>query len=83
MARNKKQAYQCGVVHESVQINLCKKPSAGMRSKGEFFTQCDQGECQYVDHNTLPCPLTLALFQEEIREREEKAQQLRENSSYY
>jgi hypothetical protein len=83
MAKNKKQEYQCGVVHEIVQIRLCKKPSAGLRSKGEFFVQCDQSECQYVDRNTLPCPLHLSLFREEIREREEKARQHRETADRY
>jgi hypothetical protein len=83
MTSKKKQEYRCGVVKESVQIHLCKKPSGGLRSKGEFFVQCDQDECQYVDNNKLPCPLELSLFKEEIREREEKAQQQREASDYY
>ena len=83
MTVKKKQQYQCGVVNESVLIHLCKKPSAGLRSRGEFFVQCDQSECQYVDKNLLPCPLELSLFQEEIRMREEKAHQQRESSDYY
>ena len=83
MAMNKKRVYHCSVVDESVQIHLCKKPSGGFRSKGEFFVQCDQSECQYVDENELPCPLELSMFEEEIREREEKAQQKRESSGNY
>jgi len=83
MATKRKQAYQCSVVNETVQIHLCKKPSAGLRSRSEFFVQCDQSECQYVDKNELPCPLEISIFREEIREREEKAQQKRESSEYY
>jgi hypothetical protein len=83
MTMKKKQEYQCSVVNERVQIHLCKKPSAGLRSKSEFFVQCDQSECQYVDTNELPCPLELSLFKEEIREREERAQQQRESAEYY
>ncbi len=82
MARKKKQDYKCSVVNETVKIHLCKKPSAGLRSKTEFFVQCDQSECQYVDINKLPCPLNLSPFKEEIAEREEKARQNRENSEY-
>jgi hypothetical protein len=82
MARLKKQDYQCSVVNEVVQIHLCRKSTAGFRSRSEFFVQCDQSECQYVDSNQLPCPLSLSMFEEEIREREEKAQQNREDSGY-
>jgi hypothetical protein len=83
MAIKKKQEYHCGVVDEKVQIHLCKKPSGGLRSRGEFFVQCDQDECQYVDQNESPCPLELSLFEEEMHEREEKAQRQRESSDYY
>ncbi len=82
MAKSKKQEYQCSVVNETVLIHLIKKPSAGLRSKADFFVQCDQSECQYVDKNELPCPLNLSLFADEIREREEKAKQQREESEY-
>ena len=82
MTGKKKQGYDCEVVNERVQIHLCKKPSAGLRSKTEFFVQCDQDECQYVDVNELPCPLGLSKFGEEIREREERAQRLRDTPDY-
>jgi hypothetical protein len=82
MAGGKKQGFDCEVVNERVQIHLCKKPSAGLRSKTVFFVQCDQDECQYVDANELPCPLELSLFGEEIREREERAQRMRAASDY-
>jgi hypothetical protein len=82
MARKRQRAYRCSVVDETVQIHLRKKSSTGLRGKREFFVQCDQDECQYVDENELPCPLNLALFEEEIREREEQAQRQREASEY-
>jgi len=75
----KKQEYHCSVVNEDVKVHLCRKPTAGLRSRSEFFVQCDQSECQYVDSNELPCPLDLSLFKEEIEEREEKARQNRES----
>jgi hypothetical protein len=83
MARKRKQSYHCSVVDETVQIHLCKKPSAGLRSKSEFFVQCDQDECQYVDKNEPPCPLNLSMFEEEIQEREERARRLREESEHH
>lgn len=81
MAKNKKQEYRCRVVDEVVLIHLCKK-SQGIKSRGEYFVQCDQGECQYVDENELPCPLDLSLFEEEIHDRDELAQKRREESAY-
>ena len=76
---NKKlREYQCGIVNEVVKIHLRKKSSGGFNSKGEFFVQCDQSECQYVDENKPPCPLSLSMFKEEIHEREEKSRRNRE-----
>jgi len=31
--------------------------------------RCSELECQYIDTNEPPCPLTLALFEAEIAER--------------
>ena len=73
MARKRTREYHCSVVDELVKIHLCKKSKGGLRSRAKFFVQCDQSECQYVDENALPCPLTLSLFEEEIRQREEGA----------
>lgn len=78
----KKQEYYCELVNETVMIHLCKKTTAGWKSSGEFFVQCDQGECQHVDNNQLPCPLNLSLFDEEILKRKEKAQKDRESPGY-
>ena len=82
MAAKKSREYQCGVVNETVRIALRRKRSAGLRRSDEFFVQCDQQECQYIEENKPPCPLTLSLFEEEIQEREEKARLRREESTY-
>ena len=38
--------------------------------KGDLYVQCSEVDCQYVDSNEPPCPLTLDLFAAEIAERE-------------
>lgn len=65
--------YFCNVVSENVEIALKNVSSLSLDSKREFFVQCNQLECQYVDVNQLPCPLNLDLFSDEIKKREEKA----------
>ncbi|MFH2010267.1 MAG: hypothetical protein ABI333_26950 [bacterium] len=87
MGAKKQREYQCSVVDETVKIHLRKKAKAGWTSSSELIVQCDQGECQYVDDNEPPCPLTLLLFEEEIHDRDEKARLQREereeSSDYY
>lgn len=61
--------YFCSVVSEDVQIALRNKPSFSRESNNELFVQCNQHECQYVDLNQLPCPLSLDLFDEVIEKR--------------
>lgn len=82
MSVKKQQDFMCEVVGEMVKIHLQTKVTAGWMSKGELFVQCDQSECQYVDVNEPPCPLTITLFEDEIRERKEKALLRREMSDY-
>ena len=72
MAKRKGKDYFCTVVSEDVGIVLRNKRSLSLKSKNELFVQCNQLECQYVDHNQSPCPLRLDLFAEEIAKREEK-----------
>jgi hypothetical protein len=62
----------CTVVSEVVQIALKNRYSLGFESRSERFVQCNQLECQYVDLNQPPCPLSPDLFAEVI-EREEKS----------
>ena len=77
MGANRQREYQCSVVDETIRIHLCKKTKAGRMAKSTYFVQCDQMECQYVDENLPPCPLSLSLFEKEIRERDELAVQRR------
>jgi len=72
LAKRRGKDYFCTVVSEDVEIALKNKPSFGRKPKNELFVQCNQLECQYVDHNQSPCPLHLDLFAEEIEKREEK-----------
>ena len=72
MAKRRGKDYFCTVVSEDVGIVLKNKRSLSLKSKNELFVQCNQLECQYVDHNQSPCPLRLDLFAEEIAKREEK-----------
>ena len=72
MGNRREKDYFCGVVSEDVKVTLINKPSLGLKSSNELFVQCNQLECQYVDHNESPCPLRLDLFAEEIEKREQK-----------
>jgi len=50
-----------------VAITLRRRNS--MAGRGKLFVACSEKDCQYIDENELPCPLTLALFTDEINER--------------
>jgi hypothetical protein len=77
LANPREKDYFCTVVSEDVEIALKNKPSLSRESRTELFVQCNQLECQYVDHNQSPCPLRLDLFAEEIERRGKKAQDRR------
>lgn len=81
-AKNQKE-YQCSVVNETVKIHRRKKTKAGFAGGSKHFVQCDQAECQYVDENIPPCPLTLSLFEEEISELDELLRRRRGSGDYY
>jgi hypothetical protein len=72
LAIGRKKDYFCNVVSEDVEITLMNKRSMSIKFKKELFVQCNQSECQYVDINQHPCPLTLDFFADEIAWREEK-----------
>jgi hypothetical protein len=59
----------CTLVSEDVEIALKYGFSLSREPKNKQFVQCNQHECQYVDLNQLPCPLSLDLFAEEIKKR--------------
>lgn len=65
--------YFCTVVSEDVEIALKDKAPFSRESKPELFVQCNQSDCQYVDLNQAPCPLSLDLFDEEIKSSVENA----------
>jgi len=68
MARMPPKPFRCTVVSETVTIALTRRLSRGT-SKGTLFVKCSERDCQYVDVNEPPCPLTLDLFSAEIHER--------------
>jgi hypothetical protein len=59
--------FHCRVVSETVSISLRRRQSLG--GHGKLFVRCSETECQYIDTNEPPCPLTLDLFAAEIAER--------------
>lgn len=67
MKRLSSKSFRCTVVSETVSIALRRRTSLG--AKGKLFVQCAESDCQYVDVNEPPCPLTLELFAAEIQER--------------
>ena len=69
MSRSRARELFCSVVSESVQIRL-RRPGGFGRPQG-YFVQCNQSDCQYVEENKPPCPLTAAMFADEIKAAEE------------
>jgi hypothetical protein len=51
-----------------VSISLRRRNSLG--TQRVLFVHCSERDCQYVDTNAPPCPLTLDLFAVEIQERQ-------------
>lgn len=60
--------FQCPVVNETVRIRLTRKPSFDRPLP--YTAQCDQIDCQYVEHNEPPCPINVGMFADAIREIE-------------
>lgn len=67
MARVPTKSFKCGIVSETVTITLRRRKRLG--GDGALFVQCSEVDCQYVDANEPPCPLTLDLFAAEVEER--------------
>ncbi len=67
MSRSPAKSFDCGVVSETVSIALRRRNS--LHGPGAHYVHCSERECQYVDTNAPPCPLTLDLFAAEIQER--------------
>ena len=67
MTRLPSKSFSCAVISEVVTIVLQRRIS--LEATGELFVRCSERDCQYVDANTPPCPLTLDLFSAEIADR--------------
>jgi len=67
MPRMPSKSFSCSVVSETVTIVLRRRVLLG--ASGKLFVQCSERDCQYVDANEPPCPLTLEIFRAEIDER--------------
>ena len=67
MSRMPSKSFHCEVVSEDVAITLRRRNA--IAGRGKLFVRCSEKDCQYLDANEPPCPLTLALFTNEIRER--------------
>jgi len=76
----RKQPFECSVVNETVGIRLRNRHVGGFSGSEQPFVQCDQIDCQYAAENDPPCPLSLALFADELDERKERARVRRESA---
>ncbi|MBK6849416.1 MAG: hypothetical protein IPG96_18420 [Proteobacteria bacterium] len=79
MAARKRQPFECPVVHETVQIQLRTRHPGRFSGADHPYVQCDQRDCQHVDSNVPPCPLSLTMFAEELAEREAQARLRQQN----
>ncbi len=73
MDRPPPKSFRCDVVSETVTITLRRRTVFG--GKGQLFIRCSESDCQYIDANEPPCPLTLDLFADEVQEREAQRRQ--------
>ena len=83
MRTKKKKEFFCTLLSEKVKIALKTKISLSRTYDNERYIQCNQFDCQYVDENIPPCPLTLDLFADEIKEREERRKAKKEEDEDY
>ena len=67
MPRVPTKVFGCKVISQTVHISLRRRLVVG--GHGKLFVHCSERDCQYVDSNEPPCPLTLDLFAAEIQER--------------
>jgi len=65
MRRPRPREFWCPVVSEAVIIRLTRP--ARLSEPSGYFVQCNQLDCQYVDANQPPCPLSPAMFSDEIK----------------
>ena len=65
-----------------MKIALKTKISLSRTFDSEKYIQCNQFDCQYVDENVPPCPLSLDLFADVLKDREER-RKARKDEEYY
>jgi hypothetical protein len=63
--RSRSREFWCPVVSEPVLLRLTRLTR--LMQPGDYFVQCNQADCQYVEANAPPCPLHVGMFAEEIR----------------
>ena len=73
MARSPSKAFYCSVISENVSIALRRR--SNFRGDAKLYVQCSEVDCQWIDANEPPCPLTLSLFAAEIQAREAQREQ--------
>ncbi len=73
MNRSPSKPFRCEVVSETVTIALRRRTA--LDGSNTLFVRCSELDCQYVDANEPPCPLTLDLFADEVRERQARRQE--------
>lgn len=73
MSRPPPKPFRCEVVSEIVTIALRRRASLD----NQLFVRCSELDCQYIDANEPPCPLTLDLFADEVRERQRQREESR------
>ena len=65
MRSGRAREFWCPVVSEPVLLRLTRLTR--LMQPGDYFVQCNQADCQYVEANAPPCPLHVGMFAEEIR----------------
>ena len=75
MSRPPPKPFRCEVVSETVTIALRRR--ASLDGTNQLFVRCSEFDCQYIDANEPPCPLTLDLFADEVRERQRQREDSR------
>jgi hypothetical protein len=63
--RSASKSVDCGVISEQVVATLRRRVFGEAPT---LFVQCSERDCQYVDSNRAPCPLSVDLFAAELRE---------------
>src|SRR5207237_502051 len=58
----------CTVISEPVTISL-RRGGGFLGQPEQPYVHCDQRDCQYVDVNRPPCPLTIEMFKGDLDER--------------